>query len=143
MRSVSLQIFDDVINGTTTSWYSGAQLNPILGAIDTYALQVCTTFVGTPAPTLTVTSQHSADNQNWFNLGDDIAGTVIANDQSYWKWRDGVITTTGIMANLRFRITLSGTSGARARVRLYFTGRVRSGSAQPANGSALQGFTGR
>ena len=57
MHLFTLEVFDDVISGTGTDWYSTALHNNILGTADVFAIQAVTTGVSGTSPTLTVRLQ--------------------------------------------------------------------------------------
>lgn len=127
MRTVSALIFDDIIGTTTGPWYTPSQFNAVIGAADNFAIQACTTMVS-GTTNLTVQAEHSADSQYWFTVGTpaDIVVNSVFNDAEYVGWRDGLVPPH--MANVRFKITLSGTN-PQCRLKLYVTGRVRGGAA--------------
>lgn len=124
MRTAALQVFDDIISGTATTWYTPAGLNEKLGT-DTHAIHACVTQVSGTSPTLTVVYQTSADNQNWWSLP-VISGTSVSNEASFAVSKNSIVP---VMANVRFAVTLGGTSPV-CRLKLYFTGRDNSSRGQ-------------
>ena len=125
MHLYTLEVFDDVISGTSGTWYSAAHQNGVLGTADVFAIQAVATGVSGTGPLLTVRLQASADNEYWTNAG----GTAEINAQSI-AVNDTVLvgTNPGVtQANVRLQITLGGTS-PQCRLRLYVTGRAYGGS---------------
>lgn len=127
MRVISTEIFDDLIIGAGP-WFSGAQFNTALGAADIVVIQACTRAVSGTSPTLTVQAQHSADNQFWINTQalPEINGLSIANETTLVAQVAAGATSLMLLANLRFQITLGGTS-PQCRLKLYATGRSYAG----------------
>jgi hypothetical protein len=128
MRLFTLEVFDDVISGTGTNWYSTAMHNSILGSADVFAIQAVTTGVSGTTPTLTVRLQSAADAENWANA----AGTAEINAQGIANETSLVGTNSAdpgmIQANVRLQISLGGTS-PKCRLRLYVTGHAYGTSA--------------
>lgn len=122
MRIATYQIFDDFISGTGSSWYSGAELNRLLGAADFYAIHAIATNVGGTNPTLTVSPQYSSDGQRFYKPGDDIVAGALVNNGSLIGSNPGL---SPVGANLRFQISLGASAGTpQCRLKLYFTGRA-------------------
>jgi hypothetical protein len=121
MRLMSALVFDDVISGPGVAGYTPAQFNSMIGAADGWAVQAYTTMVAGGTANLTVSLEHSADNQNWFSSPTPvIGGLIISNDNSVWGWTDSLLPV--LMGYVRFRIAFGGTQ---CRLKLYVTGRVR------------------
>lgn len=120
-------VFDDIISGTTSTWYSPSEMNARLGAADAFAVHACTTFVSGTGPTLTVQAEHSSDGESWIATpAPPEISTAIANDSSYWGSRDPY--NMNMMGLLRFKITLGGTN-PQCRLKLYATGRIYGAAA--------------
>lgn len=119
MLVVAEKIFDNVVSGTGTNWYSPAQLNERLGAAEKFAVQASVTGLSGTSPTLTVQLEHSGDNQFWIALGSpaQINGVSIANDTSY----SGTQDITPVLNFVRVRISLGGTN-PQCRLKVYVTG---------------------
>ena len=120
MRWYNQQIFDDIITGTGTSWYSPADFNDLLGTADAFAVAAAVSAVSGTSPTLTVQAEHSCDGQNWNATASAEISTAIANDLLYWGYR--YEETTILMSLVRFKITLGGTT-PQCRLKLFATGR--------------------
>lgn len=120
MRVANFQVFDDFISGTGAIWYSSADLNRSLGQADMYAIHAVATNVAGTSPTLTVGAQYSSDGQNWFSPQNDINAQPLVNGGSLVGFNAG---STPLGANIRFQISLGGTS-PQCRLKLYFTGRT-------------------
>lgn len=141
MRIVNIEIFDEIISGTGTTWYSPAELNHKLGAADVFAVQATTTMVLGGFPTVTVQGQHSADDQNWI---------ATPSPEINWFMSEGSTIIGGqtassvlLLANLRFAISLGGTS-PQCRLKLWFTGRAWAGREEaPRANSAAGGAASR
>src|SRR6185503_12598294 len=103
---VSEKVFDDVINGTSTTWYSPVSLNDRLGRGDYFGVQASVTGLTGTSPTMTVQLQHSGDNQNWVSTAAPEISTSIANDTSYAGSRSGIV----FMNFVRVAIALGGTN---------------------------------
>jgi hypothetical protein len=123
MRLYHMQIFDDLIEGTSSAWYSGAEYNDVLGSADYIVVSAVVTGLG-GSPTLTVSSEDSGDALHWIPAPTaEINGvTLTANDTVY----SGVVFGQGgiLLSLVRFKITLGGTT-PKCRLKLYATGRVR------------------
>lgn len=120
----NIQIFDRIISGTATTWYSPAFLNADLGAADVFAVQATTTLVAGTSPTLTVQSQHSSDDQNWMATPSAEISTSMSEGGAY-VGRKTVLDLV-LLANIRFAISLGGTD-PKCRLRIYFAGRAYAG----------------
>jgi hypothetical protein len=116
VRVQSREVFDNVISGAGP-WYTSESLASDLGQCDVIALHAVPTAVSSPAPTLTIQPEYSADGQNWYN-----PGTTFIN----WSIVSGSSVVAGVsnwpMSRVRFKVTMSGTS-PKCRLKLYFTGR--------------------
>lgn len=135
MRLTNIDIFDEVLTGSGTTWYTPTRLNDTLGAADAFAVQATTTLVSGTLPTLTVQAQHSSDDQNWLATPSAEISTGIAEGGSYVGAQ--TVSSVGLLANVRFAITLGGTS-PQCRLKLSFTGRVHAGRPQGASASPAE-----
>lgn len=123
MRTATYLVFDNVISGTVTTWYSAAEFNRLVGRADFFAVQTYVTNVSGTSPTLTVTSDMSADSQNWVATGvTEISAQAINSVPSASGSNNGQ-TSSYLAANVRFKITLGGTTPA-CRLKLYVTTRT-------------------
>lgn len=126
MRIQTLQVFDQFIKDTTTTWYSESQYNNVIGRADFFAIQAYATSV-TAGATLTVTTQISADSQNWIAgnlLGPEINGADIAatpTQVGYFYPFAGI----PMAAYVRLAVALGGAS-PECRLKLYVTLRSRA-----------------
>lgn len=119
MRVFNLDVFDEGISGTSTTWYTPARLNDKLGTADVFAIMAYVTTVSGTSPTLTVQTQHSADGQNWLSVGSAEISTGIAGNTVYY----GQDNYTPVhLAFVRLKINLGGTS-PQCRLKLSVTGR--------------------
>lgn len=118
MLVVAEKVFDNVVSGAGTSWYSPAQLNERLGGAEKFAVHASVTGLTGTSPTLTVQLEHSGDDQFWIALGAaQISGVAISNDTSYQGTQD----ITPVLNFVRVRIALGGTS-PQCRLKVYVTG---------------------
>jgi len=125
MRIQTLQVFDQFINGTGTTWYSGSQYNDVIARADFFAIQGCATSV-TAGALLTVWRDISADGENWlpgYASTPEIQNAAISTTPTAagYFYPAGVVPTPGYA---RLAITLGGTS-PQCRLKLYVTLRSR------------------
>lgn len=126
MRAYNHLVFDDIISGTATTWYSAADRAYELGQADFIAVAAVVSGVSGTTPTLTVQAEHCCDGRSWVATPFAEIGVGIANEGVYVGWRD---ETFGFMSYLRFKITLGGTTPA-CRLKLFVTGRTAGGRDQ-------------
>jgi hypothetical protein len=119
MRKFNVQVFDEIITGTGTSWYTSTEFNEPLGSADLLTLQAITTLVAGTSPTLTIAAEHSADGANFVEYPSAVFGpTAIASEGTY----DSLFGYgEPLLPRVRFKLTLGGTTPA-CRVRLWVTG---------------------
>lgn len=127
MLILSSDVFDEVVAGTTTTWYSYAQFNPALGSADSLSVMVYLTNRGTTTPTINLFGDDSIDGRNWV-LGNTplVSSTQLFNTDSLLMYGFkaaalGFNPSPGSFA--RFRFTLGGAAGVQCRVKLTATGR--------------------
>lgn len=110
MLALNLQIFDEDIKGTGTEWYSSPAFNARLGRADWYTfIGVATNVVGV-SPKVTVRFEHSADAQNWSDVGGFSIANLVENAMGQGQFGEG-------LSFVRVRVFLSGTDpGCRLRV---------------------------
>jgi hypothetical protein len=126
MRVYNLQVFDDTISGTSTTWYSNGDFNRSLGAADELALAAHVASVSGTSPTLTVQVEHCADGVSWRSTPSaEISAGALTNDVVLVGMRT---TATVLLPFVRMKITLGGTTPA-CRLKLYVTGRARGKAA--------------
>jgi hypothetical protein len=115
----SINVFDDAIKGTTSTWYTSADLNERLGEADFGMFHAVTTqVVGTPS--LTVRVEHSGDSENWAAMPGDPIINNAAVDESLPQENSLVSTTyQGRSRYVRLKITLTGTGTPGCRLKLY------------------------
>ncbi len=119
MLTIASEVFDAVIKGTSTTWYTAEQHDAGLGAADRYSIVVAPTAVGGTSPTLTVVAQESADDQRWADLATLISGVTPVSNTA--------ITAAVSTQRLRFgrlKITMGGTNPT-CRLSITATGRTR------------------
>jgi hypothetical protein len=109
------QVFDEIITGTGTTWFSGVQYNTLLGSADHLLLMGYVTSVTGTSPTVTQGWEHSADGQEW-----------VTNTVSPVAISEGTKLLTpvyGYLPYMRLRITLGGTNPS-CRLRFMAAGRT-------------------
>lgn len=122
MRVFNIQVFDTVITGTSTTWYSRSEFDGHLAQADGLVIHACVSNVGGTTPTLTIVSEHSPDSENWIATGaSEINNVAIANNASFSAGNFG-FTSANLGAYVRYRITLGGTN-PQCRLKLFVTGR--------------------
>lgn len=111
-------IFDEFITGTTTTWYTAASFNNLIGSADRLLFLAYPTGL-VSAPTLTVYVESSSDDQHWYSNSQIWDASALS---------DGVVikaTTSDLLAFNRLKITLGGSaSTTQCRLKLSVTGRV-------------------
>lgn len=137
MLVVAEKVFDNVVSGAGTNWYSPAQLNEKLGEAEVFTVHASVTGLTGTSPTLTLQLEHSGDNQLWVALGSpaQINGVSITNDTSY----SGALGLTPVLNFVRLRISLGGTN-PQCRLKVYVTGHDygHRSTGQGAPGSGMQ-----
>jgi hypothetical protein len=123
MRRANEKIFDEVISGTTATWYTPDRFNELLGQADGYAIQAVTTDIS-GSGNLKVGPEFSSDGQDWIVVGTagpwDIDDAIGEGASLVGTEAFGTINA----ARLRFAIRFSGAGSPKARVRLYVTTRT-------------------
>jgi hypothetical protein len=125
VRVLTKQIFDTVLKGAGT-WYTSDALASELGESDAYAVHAVPTGLSSPAPTITISVEHSADGQNWSPATQLVSWSPSGSDLTRSV---GQSNTPG--SRRRFKITFSGTS-PQCRLKLHFTGRSAAATRGPA-----------
>lgn len=120
MRHFNVFAFDELISGTAKVWYSSGELNATLADAHVLALHACSTNVSGTSPTLTVTLEHSADNQDWSPVAatPEVVAAALAENGSAFGFRVGAFS-----GYVRAKIALGGTA-PQCRLKLYVTGRL-------------------
>ena len=116
MQEFSIEVFDEIITGTGTSWYTSTEFDSLLGSPEALVLLVTTTFVAGTSPTLALTTQHSADGLV-FSDRTAFASVSISNDLTFAR-HDADLA----LGLARLKINLGGTN-PRCRVNVFVTGR--------------------
>ena len=127
MRIATIQVFDNIINGTGP-WYSGTQFNQLIGRSSWYAVQTYATSVGGTSPTLTIQSEISPDSVTWLATGNTEIGAQLINTTPVQagQYRPGIdLGGLGLAAFVRFKITMGGTN-PQCRLKLYVTCRANA-----------------
>ena len=134
MRVGTYQVFDQVISGTSTTYFTGTEFHQVLAHADFAAIQAYPTSVPNTTTQLTVSFQSSADSQNWVAVPAPLSinlVTLASNVSVVGSSSDNTIGTLVRMnfgAFVRLAITLSGVNPS-CRLKLYYTARVRGARA--------------
>jgi hypothetical protein len=123
MLTLRADIFDEILSGTSTTWYSSAAHSATLGRQDFLLFIAVATKVSGQSPGLIAFIDSSADNRNWL-VSPFSAGYIAIPDPSLvegaigqgWSW-------TGGSAFVRLRIMLTGTN-PQCQLRVSVTGRT-------------------
>ena len=121
MKRYVIEAFDDVVNGTTVV-YTTTRLNEVLGQPDRVSLEAVADQSGGTSPTLKVDLEHSNDQRNWAVKSTPIGVTAIPVGATTAIFgADAGTTPTG--AFVRLAITLGGTGGPNAHVKIHVCAR--------------------
>jgi hypothetical protein len=118
MIVLSEQVFDELIAGTSSIWYTSDELNETLGAPDWFVLFASARDVSGSSPVLKVFVQKSGDNRHWYH---DALVPIINGSLSEGTVRTGQASGPS-QPFRRLRITLEGGS-PKCRLKLHVTGR--------------------
>lgn len=122
MRQFQQLCFDDYVAGTS-SVYSAAVLDTLLGRFDRLAVHVVADKVGGTSPRITVMLEHSADSRRWLEKNDiPIVSSVPLTAGTTNSTAGGDESSVASLRYVRLRINLEGTT-PRARVRIFVCGR--------------------
>lgn len=124
MRIATLDLFDETIQGTTTTWYTPGSTYDALALGDVIAATAAV-FNVQNSPTLTIQIEHSADGKNWNNLmtSPEVSQAIstLSNTALYFT---NAAPTLGLA---RFRIQLSATgTNSTCQCRLKIAATTRS-----------------
>lgn len=123
MIAARAEVFDEIITGTSTTWYTSSVHNAALGQSDLLGFIAEVTNVSGLSPGLSAWIDLSGDNRNWF-LSQTPGGDLVIPDPllvegamaQTFRWTGG-----GPFA--RLRIVLTGTS-PQCRLRVCATSRL-------------------
>jgi hypothetical protein len=123
MLALRADVFDEIITGTSTTWYSSSAHNATLGRPDFLLFIAVATRVSGVSPGLSVWIDTSPDNRSWSlstTAGGDIAIAAPSLTEGAmaqaWSW-------TGGGPFVRLRIVLAGTD-PQCRLKVAVTGRT-------------------
>lgn len=124
MRLYHLQVFDDIISGTSSTWYSNADHDSTLGGADWIVVGAVTSSVSGTSPSLSLFVEYSGDGINWSSPFPPLLGGSISNQGLHANVLSPGGTFPVLLSHIRLKFTLSGTN-PQCRLRLYVTGRAR------------------
>jgi hypothetical protein len=113
MLSFATLVFDDIITGSTSTWYTPASFNDALGSVEFLALHAVTTYVSGD-PVLDCIFEHSGNGRDWLTTSRGIEGS-IANGASLVER----FTTADLQSLGRIKVVLSA---GQCRLKLYAAG---------------------
>ncbi len=110
-----MEVFDEFVTGTNTTWYSPATLNETLGQADWLTVIGVVTNASGASASADVRIDTSSDGRNWVDVGGFTIASLTENAMGQGQFVQG-------LSYVRLRITLAGTSPA-CRLRIGATGR--------------------
>lgn len=111
-------VFDEVITGTTTTWYTAASFNALLGSGDRLLVLAYPTGIPT-ATNLTVYLESSSDDQHWVT-----PAAPLWSAKSLTEGQVEKAQASDLPAFNRLKISLGGSGGSQCRLKLSVTGRA-------------------
>lgn len=105
MRRWVLQVFDDMVYGTTKV-YSSTRWNKVLAEPEQLVVQAVADQTGGSSPALTIELEHSTDQINWTRKSTLVTGSTPAGATTTFFGVDDGSSPGGAFA--RLAITLSG-----------------------------------
>lgn len=111
-------VFDEVITGTTTIWYSASTFNALLGSADRLVVLAYPTGL-VSSPSLNAYVESSSDNQHWA-----IPATLLWAGQVLAEGAVLRAQANNQLAFNRLKITLGGSSTSQCRLKVTVTGRA-------------------
>jgi hypothetical protein len=127
MRLYNLSVFDDIIAGTASTWYSQGDYDKALASADWLVIGASITAVSGTTPTLTVQLEQCCDGLNWIAVGSPVLNATSLSANGLYFGEAGAGGALIFMSYLRAKITLGGTT-PQCRLKLYVTGRARGGA---------------
>lgn len=124
MREFTVQVFDETITGTSTTWYTSATFNDLLGSADELIVHAVADGVSGTVPTLTVGVDHSCNGIDWINVGwtaSTLTGQTLANDTTYYGFFPTFFPP--LLTYARLRVFLGGTTPS-CRLKVFACGRA-------------------
>jgi hypothetical protein len=109
-------VFDEIITGTVTTWYTPAVYNDLLGSADDLSVIATPTNV-VSTPSLDIWAEMSGDGQHW--LGGSVVTGAIASGVPLQASLTPFLVGHGYV---RFRMTLSGAATGQCLLRLGVAG---------------------
>jgi hypothetical protein len=129
MRTITQQIYDEIISGSGTTWYSSLEWNSALASHDRVAVHLIATNVAGTNPKLTVRMELSGDNQSWCaDNGQVFEAALVSGSQYYVSFVEGPLDgAQGLgsgwgLPNARLAISMVGTNPT-CRLKAFFCGR--------------------
>lgn len=123
MQQFNVPVFDDIISGTSGTWYSPRSLDAFLGTADVFIIQATTTLVGGSTPKIKIVTEHSCDGLVFgVHSVPSALNTVSISDGTTLFGVD--LAAPKPFGLVRVAVWLAGTS-PRCRVRINVTGRIQ------------------
>jgi hypothetical protein len=116
MLSFTRLVFDEIIAGTATTWFTSAGFNDLLGSADRVSLHLITTDVSGTSPTLECSLQESGNAMDWVDLSPSLQGSIVTDGSKILRAGSAESSAFG-----RIKVFLGGTS-PRCRLKVYAVG---------------------
>jgi hypothetical protein len=122
MIVISECVFDEVIHGAATDYYTANKYNELLGRADKLTIQALVDNVETGSGTISVRIEHSGDQRNWKpKNGTDEIITVSISTSATTSTIGSDSGSTASLPFVRLRVVLA--TATRAHVKLFVCGR--------------------
>lgn len=123
MIAYSECVFDEVIHGAATDYYSANRYNEGMGRADKMTIQAITDNADANG-TLTVQIEHSGDQRNWNSKNGTAEINAVASSIDTTATKSTVGTDSGSTASLPFvRLRVRTATTARVHVKIFVCGR--------------------
>lgn len=124
MLILNTDVFEEMLTGTGTTWYSYSEFNATIAAADQLAVFAYATNISNTSVVLNIGVDDSIDGRNWQVFTTPlISGTISVTAPAY-QVRVGTAYPYTPASFSRFRIYLSGSSSAACRLKLSISGRT-------------------
>ena len=130
MRRLTVQVFDEYIAGTTTTWYTSCAYDELFGSADSLVIQAVTEQVS-GTTNLVITPQHSCNGLDWKDCTSVLSQLGVVTDGTYLM-DTAFFASQTFLTYVRLKITLTGTAPA-CLLKVIVCGRASSSAVQRAN----------
>ena len=122
MLIFNADVFNEVITGTSTTWFSYPSFNGTIGTADTAQVYAYSTNVTGTGTQLNLWVDGSNDGHLWFGIANLLSGTNLQNGLV----QQAVLAQVN-PAFMRLRFTLIGLATGQCQLKLSVTGRSSNG----------------